>query len=151
MRLHSIIALVLFLALPAGCAPPDAIDAAELLRTLPQHLGKRVTIKARFKAGARCRMNDPEAEWKTYCKDCQYCRGPLVLDTGAELEEGLDDWPLILGGTWKHQDIRCKGPLNKVECYPFEEGKTYIVQGYLENQKPPKLLVRDFWEVKAGG
>jgi hypothetical protein len=138
--------LSIALLVPGCFGPPDAIEAEQLLKELDSHIGQRVVVKAKFKSGARCRQDD--AEWKTYCKDCQYCRGPLVIDTGLDLpKEGLDDWPLVLGGTWDGEDIRCKGPLNQVECKPFELGKTYVVQGRLEASHPPKLLVQKFWVV----
>lgn len=145
-RSRGVPALLAALALSASCGPPKAIDAADVLANLDAHLGKRVVMRARFRSGARCHLESKE--WTTYCKDCQYCRGPLVVDTGKELSEELDDWPMILGGTWEGQDIRCKGPLGKIECAPFVEGKTYVVQGEVENQRPPKLLVERFWEVE---
>lgn len=153
-----------FALLLSACGPPRSIDAREVLRDLPRHLGKSLVVRARFKSGARCRQGET-GEWKTYCKDCQYCKGPIVLDegtgvgtnakgsTGAVTDTGttsehLDDWPLILGGTWEGKDIRCKGPLNEIECYPFVPGHMYVVQGLLENQRPPKLLVERFWKME---
>jgi hypothetical protein len=123
------------------------MPAEEILKDLDKYAGKRVVIQGKFKSGARCHL-EKVTEWQTYCTDCQYCKGPLVLDTGLPLpEEGLDDWPLILGGTYNGEDIRCKGPLNKVECKPFKEGKTYVVQGKIEVHRPPKLLVEKLWEI----
>lgn len=135
------------LALLTGCfGPPDAMESGQLLKELDAHLGQRVVVKAKLKSGARCRQDD--AEWKTYCKDCQYCRGPLVIDSNLDLpKEGLDDWPLVLGGTWDGEDIRCKGPLENIECKPFVPGKTYVIQGRLEAAHPPKLLVQKFWAI----
>jgi hypothetical protein len=132
----------------ASCGPPKAVEAEEVLKNIQSLAGKRVVIRAKFRSGARCRTEkEPGEGWKTYCENCQYCRGPIVLDTGKPLpEEGSDDWPLILGGTYDGQDIRCKGPLNAVECHPFKEGKTYIVQGQIEAQRPPKLLVEKYWD-----
>lgn len=131
----------------ASCGPPKAMDAKEVLNNLSDYAGKRVVIRTKFRSGARC--HQATKEWQTYCKDCQFCRGPLVVDVGTEeLPESADDWPMIIGGTWKGQDIRCKGPLGSVECYPFKEGKTYIVQGEIEQQRPPKLLLENFWEVE---
>jgi hypothetical protein len=145
--LHRIWILSL-LALTGCFGPPDAIEGAQLLKELDAHLGKRVVVKAKFRSGARCRQED--GEWKTYCKDCQYCRGPLVIDTGSAVpEEGMDDWPMVLGGTWEGEDIRCKGPLHQIECKPFELGKTYVIQGRLEAAHPPKLLVQKFWKVDS--
>jgi len=139
----------LALLVAASCGPPKAKEAEEVLKNIQDYAGKRVAIRAKFKSGARCHL-DTGGEWQTYCKDCQFCRGPIVLDTGLPLkEEGLDDWPLILGGTYEGQDIRCKGPLNAVVCYPFTEGKEYVVEGKIEAQRPPKLLVERFWETKG--
>ncbi len=131
-----------------ACGPPSSIPAKTVLKNLDSHLGQRLVIKTKLKSGARCKIVT-EGGWKTYCgNDCQYCKGPMVIDSGVDLkEEGLNDWPMILGGTWKGKDIRCKGPLNKIECYPFELGKTYVIQGRVEKHHPPKLLVRKFWAV----
>jgi hypothetical protein len=143
LRLSTLLAV---LVATVHCGPPKSIEAEEVLKNLEAHAGKRVVVRGKFKSGARCRQENEQ--WQTYCKDCQYCRGPVVLDSGANLvEEGLDDWPMILGGTFDNQDIRCKGPLNAVECYPFVEGKTYVIQGKIEAQRPPKLLVEKFWQV----
>ncbi len=135
----------------SACKPGNAVPAEEVVRNLDKHVGKRVLMRGKFKSGARCRLETPDGEWKTYCKNCQFCRGPLVVDTGVDLaDEGIADWPLVLGGTAKHKgkvvDIRCKGPLNKIECAPFELGKTYIVRGRIEKNKPPKLMVSEYWE-----
>lgn len=131
-----------------ACGPPNSISGEKFLKTIDEHMGKRVTIRAKFKSGARCSQD--AKEWKTYCKDCQYCKGPLVIDTGLDLkDEGMVDWPLILGGTYDGKDIRCKGALGKIECYPFKPGKTYVVQGLMEANRPPKLLVKKFWEVNG--
>lgn len=136
---------LLLALLAAGACKPTPIEADQLLANIDQHIGKRVVVKAKFKSGARCKQDD--GEWKTYCKDCQYCRGPLVVDTEMDLKsEGLDDWPLVLGGTYDGKDIRCKGKLNEVKCFPFELGKTYVVQGLIEASHPPKLIVQDYWE-----
>lgn len=139
----------------AACGPPKAQDADVIMKNIHEYAGKRVVIRAKFRSGARCgQPRELGEKWKTFCgsdKDCAYCRGPVVLDTGGALnlsEEGLDDWPMILGGTYDGQDIRCKGPLNEVECFPFKVGKTYIVQGQIEAQRPPKLLVENFWDVE---
>lgn len=141
--------LMICIALLATACTPDAKDADEVLANLDDHIGKRVTLKGKFRSGARCRVQDENGDFPTYCKnnDCQYCKGPVVLDTGIDAEEAkLMDWPMILGGTWKGKDIRCRGPLNQIECWPKLEGKTYIVRGRLENQKPPKLIVADIIE-----
>ena len=143
MKKYILVAIGLSLA---ACSQKP-IDAETLINELENYVGKRVTVKAKFRSGARCRLETPDGEWKSYCKDCQYCRGPVVMDTPSMPTTGeIDDWPIILGGTWQMQDIRCKGKLNEVECYPFEPGKTYVVFGRIENQRPRKLLVRDFWE-----
>jgi hypothetical protein len=131
----------------AACTP-SAQEADELLARLDQNMGKRVVLKARFRSGARCRVGENEGEWKTYCKgDCQFCKGPLVVDSRVKGETvDLDDWPLTLGGTFEGKPIRCEGPLNEVKCYPFEPGKTYVVRGLLEKNHPPRLMVSEFWE-----
>jgi len=129
-----------------ACGPPKGTPVTEILSDVDFHYGKTITIRTKFVSGARCRQGE-EGEWKTYCKDCQYCKGPMVVDPGEKVGAS-PDWPMILGGTWEYKDIRCKGPLNKVECHPFEIGKTYVVRGKLEKHKPPKLLVSKFWEIK---
>lgn len=151
-------ALVTFLSatclafLVSSCGPPKATDAEVVLANIKSHYGKRVVMRAKFRSGARCHQKAEVGKWQTYCVDCQVCRGPIVVDTGKPVDETVElpDWPMILGGTYKGRDIRCKGALNAVECWPFVEGKTYIVQGELESQQPPKLLVERFWEVEEG-
>lgn len=125
-----------------GCQT-DAPDAQQVIAELDEHIGRRVTIKARFRPGIRCRLDTEDGQWKTYCRDCQVCRGPYVVDLGKKSEDA-SDWPMVLAGTWKMRDIRCSGPLNDIECYPFEIGKTYVVEGLLERSSPPKLYVDDF-------
>ncbi|MBI2375860.1 MAG: hypothetical protein HYV07_17845 [Deltaproteobacteria bacterium] len=127
----------------ASCGP-SPIPAEELVATMDQHIGKRVAILGKWKSGARCRQGE-DGEWKTYCKDCQYCRGPLVLDTTRTSSNSLD-WPLVLAGSWEYQEIRCKGPLNEVKCHPLKEGTTYVVQGLIEAYKPPRLILEKFAE-----
>lgn len=129
-----------------GCGPPKGKPVEEVLANLDAHRGKTIAIKTKLRSGARCRQGE-DGEWKTYCKDCIYCRGPLVVDA-ASTSTRADDWAMILGGTWEYEDIRCKGPLNEVKCYPFDLDKTYIIQGKLESQRPPKLLVEKFWEAQ---
>ena len=127
-----------------GCTE-EPLDAEQLLAELDQHVGKRVVVRASFRSGARCRLETPDGDWKTYCRGCQYCRGPVVLASPSLPKDvQVDDWPLILGGTWRGRDIRCTGKLNEVECYPFELGPRYIVRGRIEDQRPRKLLVSDF-------
>lgn len=130
-----------------ACTPTPK-DVDEILAHLNENMGKHVVLKARFRSGARCRIGKDEGEWKTYCKDdCQYCKGPLVVDSRVKGEDvDLDDWPLTLGGTHDGKPIRCEGPLNEVKCFPFEPGKTYVVRGLLEKHHPPRLMVSDFWE-----
>lgn len=138
--------LTILLAL-AGCKPSDAPTADEVLSKIDEHLGKRVALKAKIKSGARCAVAK-DGEFKTYCKDCQYCRGPAVVGTKLDTKkEGLDDWPMILVGQWKGKTIRCKGPLGEVVCEPFDEGKEYLIQGRLEKMRPPRLVVQDAWEL----
>lgn len=134
--------------LAAGCGPPKGIPVEEVLANLDAYRGRSVPIKMKLRSGARCRQGE-DGEWRTYCKDCVYCRGPLVADVGTMTSTAveLDDWALILGGTLDFEDIRCKGPLNDVKCAPMEAGKTYVIQGVIEFQRPPKLLVERFWPV----
>lgn len=120
-------------------------DAREILENVDAYIGKRVTMKAKLRAGVQCKLETEDGEWKTYCRNCQFCRGPFVVDLGQDSDE-FADWPMVLGGTWKQRDIRCKGPLNEVECYPFEPGKTYVLEGVLERSNPPKLFVDGFRE-----
>ena len=144
MRLFVPMMLVLGLA---ACGPPKAVPASEVVLDLARFRGKVVDIKTKLKSGARCRQGE-DGEWKTYCKDCVYCRGPVVVDLGGtSTSTAVDDWPMILGGTWEMKDIRCKGPLNEVECYPFTPGKEYVIRGVIEWTRPPKLLVEKFWAV----
>ncbi|MEQ8275875.1 MAG: hypothetical protein RMA76_31330 [Deltaproteobacteria bacterium] len=148
MRALPLLSTILFLGAVAltGCKTDDVPTADDILANLDRHLGKRVTFKTKLRSGARCRVGE-QGEFKTYCGDCQYCRGPVVVDTALKTkEEGLDDWPMILAGAHAGQDIRCKGPLNEVECHPFDLDKTYVIRGRLENQHPPRLIVQEFWE-----
>ena len=129
-----------------ACGPPKGVPVEEILADIDYHYGKTITIRTKIVSGARCRQDTESGEWKTYCKDCQFCKGPMVIDPGKKIESA-DDWPMILGGTWDYKDIRCKGPLNEIECHPFEFGKTYVIRGRLEKHKPPKLLLSKFWTV----
>lgn len=143
-----ILILITAVAALAGCGPPQGIPVEEVLANIDAYKGRSIPIRMKLRSGARCRQGE-DGEWKTYCKDCVYCRGPLVADLGTRTSTNteLDDWPLILGGTIKFEDIRCKGPLNAVVCAPMQEGKTYVIQGVIEYQRPPKLLVERFWPV----
>ncbi|MBI4820662.1 MAG: hypothetical protein HY791_30640 [Deltaproteobacteria bacterium] len=132
------------LAISATSCGPRAIAAEEVVASMDQHLGKRIAIRGKWRSGARCRQGE-DGEWKAYCKDCQFCRGPLVLDVASTSSSALD-WPLVLAGSWEYQEIRCKGPLNQVKCHPIEPGKTYVVQGLVENYKPPRLILEKFSE-----
>ena len=148
MKNQPLIIAAILLAISSSCTP-DAIEADEVLANIDKHIGKRLTLKGKFRSGARCRVQNDKGEFPTYCKnnDCQYCKGPVVLDTGLNTaQSGLLDWPIVLGGTWKGKDIRCRGPIDNIECWPTKPGKTYIVRGRLENQKPPKLIVADIRE-----
>lgn len=137
--------LLLTALLMTACGPPQGTPVKEILSDVDFYYGKTITIRSQFVSGARCRQGD-DGEWRTYCKDCQWCKGPMVVDSDGKMEGG-SDWPMIMGGTWEHKDIRCKGPLNKIECHPFKPGKTYVVRGKLEKHKPPKLLVSKIWAV----
>ena len=130
-----------------GCLP-EPVDADRVLADLDAYYGKSIVMRAQFRSGARCSVADENGMFRTYCKgDCRYCKGPLVVDSSLDLKEnGLSDWPMILAGSWNNRDIRCRGPLENVRCYPFEPGKTYVVRGRLEAHRPPRLLVQDFWE-----
>ena len=129
-----------------ACGPPKGVPVSEILEDIDFHYGKTITIRTQIVSGARCRQDTEGGEWQTYCKDCQYCKGPMVIDPGKKIESA-SDWPMILGGTWEYKDIRCKGPLNAIVCHPFEFGKTYVIRGKLEKHKPPKLLLSKFWTV----
>jgi len=126
-----------------GCSDPP-VPAEKLVEEPERYYGKKIQIRGKFRSGARCRI---EGESTTYCKDCQFCRGPLVLDARIE---GADDWPLILGGTWQFKDIRCVGPLNAIECWPIQPGKLYELTGFLERHKPLRFLVQDIKEIPPG-
>lgn len=148
MRFYILLIATGAAAMMTACGPPRSVPADEVLAHVEAYAGKRVVMKTRFRSGARCRQESPEKKWRTYCKDCQFCRGPVVVDSQLTAERAaIDDWPMILGGTWKGRDIRCTGPLNAIECYPFVPGRLYVVQGKIEHQRPPKLLVEDFWDV----
>lgn len=130
----------------ACTADPKPVD--EVLENFDKFAGQRILLKTKLRSGARCRIGDEEGQWKTYCKgDCQYCTGPLVVDSTVKpASAGLDDWPLILGGIYDGQPIKCKGPLNEVKCGPFDLSKTYVIRGLIEKHHPPRLMVTDFWE-----
>lgn len=130
-----------------GCTD-EPKEASEILRQIDRHFGERVVMKARFRPGIRCHLETEGGEWRTYCGNCQVCRGPYVVDLP---DEGFEEWPMVLAGTWKQRDIRCAGPLNQVECYPLEVGKTYVVEGVLERSTPPRLYVDRFEEVEEPG
>ncbi|MEM1024049.1 MAG: hypothetical protein AAGD10_06190 [Myxococcota bacterium] len=127
-----------------GCSP-TVHTADEVLGALPEHLGEKVVMEVELFSGARCRVGEGPSDFKAYCRDCQYCSGPLVVRTNEE-HEGVDDWPMVLGGTHAGRPIRCEGPLNEVACHPFEPGKTYVIRGSIEKTHPPKLLVSAFHE-----
>lgn len=142
----SVLGLAFGLAM-AGCS--DVKTAEEVLSELDVHYGKRLTMRARFRSGARCSA-EVDGEFQTYCKDCQYCRGPIVVETTlSSTTAKLDDWPMVLGGTWEGKPIRCSGPLSNLNCHPFKLGALYEVRGVLERHRPPRLLVEDFEEVSA--
>jgi hypothetical protein len=147
-RIARTLSALLVAALAAACGPPKGVPVEEVLADLDAYRGRLVDVRAKLKSGARCRQGE-DGEWKTYCKDCLYCRGPMVVDVGTTTSTSaeFDDWPMVLGGTYDLKDIRCKGPLNQVECFPFIEGKTYVIRGTIEFQRPPKLLVNKFWPV----
>ena len=132
------------LALASACTPA-AKPMDEILSNLDEYLGQKIVVQTRLRSGARCRVGENEGDFKTYCRDCQFCKGPLVVDAPG-VEAGIDDWPLVLGGTHGGNPIRCEGKLGEVECRPFDLDKTYVIRGSIERTKPPKLLVSEFWE-----
>lgn len=138
------LALALAGLLAAGCTE-EPKDAREVVTNLEQHLGRRVVMTAKFRPGIRCRLDTEDGEWATYCRDCQVCKGPYVVDIEGD---DVDAWPMVLAGTWNLRDIRCKGPLNEIECYPFEVGKRYVVEGVIERSTPPRLFVDGFREAE---
>jgi len=134
---------VVTIAVAAACSPPEGVPAERVLRNIDAYIGRTIDMRAKFRSGARCHLEAPE--WKTYCKDCQYCKGPMVVDLGTTTSTETEDWPMVLGGTYKYQDVRCKGPLNEIECYPFVLGKEYVVRGFIERYRPPRFIVQKFW------
>ncbi len=128
-----------------GCAE-GPLDAAKLVSELDSHLGKKVTVKAKLRTGIRCRLDTEDGRFMTYCRDCQVCKGPFVLDV-----PGVEGWPVVLAGVWEGQAIQCRGKLNQVKCHPFEPGATYVIEGLLSRSNPPKLHVDDFRLVRSPG
>lgn len=143
------------LSLSVGCKEAP-VSAQEVVDDLDRYLGKRIRMRAKLRSGARCRVGETVADFKTYCKDCQFCNGPYVIDLGrpvvqttttatvADTDEVPKDWPMILGGSHEYKPIRCRGPLNQVDCWPFEVGKEYVLEGLLERHRPPRLMVDGF-------
>jgi hypothetical protein len=130
----------------AACTPASK-PADEVVSHLHDYLGEKVVVEVQLRSGARCRVGKYEGEFKTYCRDCQYCRGPLVVDVpGLDPDTAVDDWPLVLGGMHDGQPIKCEGKLGEVECHPFDLDKKYVIRGSIERTHPPKLLVSEFWE-----
>lgn len=148
MKARNILSLTFALGLLGGCtADPKNVD--DVLGDFSAHAGKRILLKTKLRSGARCRIGDEEGQWKTYCKgdECQYCSGPVVVASNVKPSSaGLDDWPMILGGIHEGKPFKCKGPLNKVSCGPFDLDKTYVLRGIIEKHHPPRLMVTDFWE-----
>jgi len=139
-------ALPLFALLLAAACTPAAKSADEVVANLDEYLGEKVVVEVALRSGARCRVGQYEGDFKTYCRDCQYCRGPLVVDVMGSEGREVDDWPLVLGGTHDGQPIKCEGKLGEVECHPFDLEKRYVIRGSIERTHPPKLLVSEFWE-----
>ncbi len=149
--------LLAALALVAGCKDRP-VPAEEVIANLDRYLGKRVRMQAKLRSGARCRVGETAADFKTYCKDCQFCNGPYVVDLGLPpvettttatvTDEVPKDWPMILGGSHEYKPIRCRGPLNEIDCWPFELGKEYVLEGMLERHRPPRLMVDGFQPAK---
>lgn len=129
-----------------GCTP-QAKPIEVVLSDLDHYLGEKVVVETALRSGARCRVGETPEDFKTYCRDCQYCRGPLVVDApGLDPQADVDDWPLVLGGMHRGQPIKCQGKLGEVECHPFDLDKRYVIRGSIERTQPPKLLVSEFWE-----
>ncbi len=138
-------ALGLCAVLMAACSP-TVRPVDEVVANLDDFLGEKVVVRTRLKSGARCRVGEEAGDFKAYCRDCQYCRGPVVVDVpGLEPSSAVDDWPLIISGTHRGSSIKCQGKLNEVTCEPFDLSKTYVIRGSIEKTRPPKLLVSDFW------
>ncbi|MGF1511374.1 MAG: hypothetical protein ACFB9M_17930 [Myxococcota bacterium] len=123
---------------------PKVHTTEEVLSKLDEYLGRKLVMEVELKSGARCRAVQ-DGVFKTYCRDCQYCRGPLVV-VSDQKDSGADDWPLILGGVQNGRPIACEGPLNQIVCHPFVPGKRYVIRGSIEKVRPPKFIVMDFWE-----
>ena len=71
--------LLLTALLMTACGPPQGTPVKEILSDVDFYYGKTITIRSQFVSGARCRQGD-DGEWHTYCKDCQWCKGPMVVD-----------------------------------------------------------------------
>jgi len=137
------------LMLSGTACTPAAKPVEVVLDDLNAYLGEKVVVETRLKSGARCRVGKTVADFKTYCRDCQFCKGPLVVDApGVDDEAPVEDWPLILGGTHDGQPIRCEGRLGEVECHPFDLDEAYVIRGSIERTQPPKLLVSEFWKAR---
>jgi hypothetical protein len=145
MKIDALALTLTTLAFGLGACSKTPKDAREIVADIDRYRGDHVAMKAKFFPGVRCRLETEDGEWVTYCGDCQVCKGPYVVDV-----EGASDevWPLVLAGIWERRDIRCTGPLNDIECHPFEIGETYIVEGTIDRSNPPKLFVDDFREVE---
>ena len=75
--MRTLAACLSLLLVTAACGAPEAVPVEEVLKDLPRYARKRIVMRTRFKSGARCRQGE-DGTWRTYCKDCQYCRGPIV-------------------------------------------------------------------------
>ena len=138
-------AVAVYTAFVFACKPTPK-PAEEIIGHLEQYLGRTVTMTAKVRSGARCKARNETGEWQTYCKDCQVCAGPLVVDSKQSAPgSSPDDWPMILGGSYEGREVRCRGPLNKIACHPLTPGKHYVLRGKIENEHPPKLLLSAFW------
>ncbi len=140
MKLFVRFAVTLGLALVACTRQP--MEAEALIANLEDHVGEYVLVRAQFQSAAECSLVTPDGEWMTYCGDCQYCRGPMVVDARSEAAQKN---PLVVVGAYDLRAVRCEGKLNEVQCRPFEPGKTYVVDGLIANERPRKLLVRKYW------
>lgn len=127
-----------------GCQK-EPLSPEALIKDAQKFYGRTVRIRTSLHAELRCRLKTQEGKWMTYCGDCQICRGPLVAELTTQT--ATTSWPLVLAGSWKGKPIQCEGPINRIECYPFSQGKTYLITGLLEKATPPRLYINDFEEI----
>ncbi|MBX2813813.1 MAG: hypothetical protein KTR25_18490 [Myxococcales bacterium] len=134
----------------SGCEQTP-LSPEQLMLNLSQYYGKTVSVQAKLSSRLRCRLETATGEWMTYCGECQICRGPWVImaDANTRVDEtSTESNPyMLISGSWKGRPAQCEGPLNRIKCYPFEEGQTYVINGLLERATPPRLYIKGFREV----